>query len=91
MVSQIRSWISTNEYIIDRFWLIIEILATATLIVGVALTSWNVYPANIYMSAVGNFLWLLMAFYWKKWSLIIIQFFILLIYAAGVIKIFVGV
>jgi hypothetical protein len=74
-----------------RLWTFIEWAATITLIIGVALTSWNVYPANIYMSALGNFLWLLMALHWKKWSLITIQVFILLIYAAGVVKVFMGV
>jgi len=74
-----------------RLWIFIEWAATITLIVAVGLTSWNVYPANIYMSALGNFLWLLMALHWKKWSLITIQVFILLIYAAGVVKVFMGV
>ena len=74
-----------------RLWTFIEWAATITLIVAVGLTSWNVYPANIYMSALGNFLWLLMALHWKKVSLIIIQAFILLIYAGGVIKVFMGV
>jgi len=71
-----------------KLWTFIEILATGTLIIGVALTSWNIYPANIYMSVVGNFLWLLMGWYWKKWSLIIIEAFILVIYACGMIKYF---
>lgn len=79
MVSQTKLWIS------------IEWAATITLIIGVALTSWNVYPANIYMSALGNFLWLLMALHWKKWSLITIQIFILLLYMGGVIKVIMGV
>jgi len=72
-------------------WIFIECIATITLIAGVALTSWNVYPANIYISALGNFLWLLIALHWKKWSLITIQFFVILIYAAGVFKVFMGV
>lgn len=74
-----------------RLWTFIEWAATITLIVAVALTSWNVYPLNIYMSALGNFLWLLMALHWKKWSLITIQIFILFIYGAGVVKVFMGV
>ncbi len=74
-----------------RLWTSIEWAATITLIIAVGLTSWNVYPANIYMSALGNFLWLLMALHWKKWSLIIIQVFILLIYIGGVIKVLMGV
>jgi hypothetical protein len=70
-----------------KWWTFIEWSATVTLILGVALTSWNVYPANIYMSTVGNFLWLLMALYWRKWSLITIQVFIILIYAGGIVKV----
>jgi hypothetical protein len=73
-----------------RLWIFIEWAATITLIVGVALTSWNVYPANIYASALGNFLWLLIALHWKKWSLITIQVFIILIYVAGVIRVIYG-
>lgn len=71
-----------------KWWIFIEWAATITLILGVALTSWNIYPANIYMSALGNFLWLLMALHWKKWSLITIQVFIILIYAGGIVKVF---
>ena len=73
-----------------RLWIFIEWAATITLIIGVALTSWNVYPANIYMSALGNFLWFLMALHWKKWSLITIQTFILILYTSGMIKIMIG-
>lgn len=74
-----------------KLWTFTEWFATITLIIGVALTSWNIYPANIYISALGNLLWLFMALHWKKWSLITIQIFILLIYTGGVIKVFMGV
>lgn len=74
-----------------KLWTFIEWTATITLIIGVALTSWNIYPTNIYMSALGNLLWLFMALHWKKWSLIVIQVFILFIYAAGVVKVIMGV
>ena len=65
---------------------ILEWFATLLLIAGVALTSWNIYPLNIYISLAGNFAWLLVALVWRKWSLITIQFVIILIYVAGVIK-----
>ena len=69
-----------------RLWIFIEVAATITLMLGVALTSFNIYPANIYMSVIGNFLWFLMALHWQKLSLCIIQSIILLIYAGGMIK-----
>ena len=65
---------------------VLEWAATVLLIVGVALTSWNIYPLNIYVSLAGNFAWLLVALLWRKWSLITIQFVIILIYIAGVVK-----
>ena len=65
---------------------VLEWAATILLIVGVALTSWNIYPLNIYVSLAGNFAWLLVALVWRKWSLITIQFVIILIYIAGVVK-----
>lgn len=70
-------------------WGIVEVFATITLIAGVALTSWNVYPANIYISALGNFLWLLIALHWRRLSLIIIQLFVMLLYFAGIAKVFI--
>jgi len=73
-----------------KWWTSIEWAATVTLILGVALTSWNIYPLNIYISALGNFLWLLMALHWKKWSLITIQVFIIVIYVGGVFIVFFG-
>ena len=71
-----------------KLWTFIEWTATVTLMLGVALTSFNVYPANIYMSILGNFLWFLMALHWKKLSLTIIQLVVLVIYVGGIIKIF---
>mgnify|MGYP003345879769 CR=1 FL=1 len=71
-----------------KLWIFIEWTATITLIIGVALTSWNMYPANIYVSALGNFLWFLMALYWKKWSLITIQVVVVGIYLFGMAKYF---
>jgi hypothetical protein len=65
---------------------VLEWTATALLIAGVALTSWNIYPLNLYISLAGNFAWLLVALLWKKWSLITIEFVIILIYIAGVVK-----
>ena len=71
-----------------KLWTFIEWGATLTLIAGVMLTSYNIYPENIYMSVIGNFLWLLMALHWKKLSLTIIQLVVLIIYVGGIIKIF---
>lgn len=74
-----------------RSWIFIEWISTIILISGVALTSLNVYPINIYVNVIGNVLWLLIALHWNKMSLIIIQSFVLFLYVVGVVKVFVGV
>jgi hypothetical protein len=73
-----------------KLWIFIEVIATITLILGVALTSLDIYPANIYMSALGNLFWLFMGIHWKKWSLILIEAFIIIIYLFGMMKYFLG-
>ena len=69
-----------------KLWIFTEWAATAVLIVGVALTSYNIYPANVYVSTLGNLLWFFIAFHWQKKSLIIIQSFILVLYIMGMGK-----
>jgi hypothetical protein len=69
-----------------KLWTFIEWSATATLLVGVVLTALNVFPLNIYLSVLGNLLWLVVAFHWKKMSLVVVELIILLIYLAGMYK-----
>ena len=66
------------------FWL--EWTATAVLIASVALTSFNVYPLNVYVGLLGNLGWLAVAFLWKKWSLLVVQVVITVLYLSGVVK-----
>jgi hypothetical protein len=66
-----------------EFW--IEWIATAILIVGVALTAWNIYPLNIYFSLAGNFAWAIIGVLWRKWSLITIQLMVTAIYVVGLL------
>lgn len=66
--------------------LILEVIATVVLITGVGLTSFNIFPMNIYISLVGNILWLILGLCWKKWSLITIQIVVTIIYIIGMVK-----
>lgn len=66
------------------WWL--EWTSTVVLIIGVALTSWNVYPINIYISFIGNLLWLVTSLVWRKWSLAVVEFIICAIYIAGIFR-----
>jgi len=64
----------------------IEWVSTAILLVGVALTAYNVYPLGIWISFAGNVGWLIVGYLWKKWSLITIQIIISTIYFSGLIN-----
>jgi hypothetical protein len=66
------------------FWL--EWTATTVLIASVALTSFNIYPANVFVGLLGNLGWLAVAVVWRKWSLLVVQLVITFIYLSGVIK-----
>jgi hypothetical protein len=61
----------------------IEGSAFVVLLIGVALTSYNVYPLGIYFSLAGNALWMVLGIAWRKWSLIAMQAVITAIYLAG--------
>jgi len=65
---------------------IVEWLATGVFLVSVLLTSFNIYPMNVYVALVANILWLWLGFIWKKWSLITVEAVVVIIYFAGIIK-----
>lgn len=63
------------------FW--VEWTSTAILITGVLLTSLNVYPLNLVFNFAGNLGWFVIGFLWRKYSLIVVQTVILVIYLGG--------
>jgi hypothetical protein len=65
---------------------IFEWLSTGILIIGVALTAYNIYPLNVWISLLGNFGWLIVAILWRKWSLGIVQIILTAIYIAGLLS-----
>jgi hypothetical protein len=66
----------------------VEWTSTIILIIGVALTAFDVYPLNAFMSLLGNLGWFVMALYWRKWSLGIVQIIVSLIYVIGLIHLY---
>lgn len=68
--------------------LVAEWAITIILIIGVALTSYNIFPLNLWVSAVGNIGWLYLGIIWKKWSLFTVQLIITAIYLAGLINLY---
>jgi hypothetical protein len=64
----------------------IEWASTTLLIVGVVLTSYNIFPINVWLSLIGNAGWIIVGVMWRKVSLIIVSTFISMIYLSGIIK-----
>jgi hypothetical protein len=63
-----------------------EWIATVCFLISVALTSLNYYPEYLYASLVTNLLWLVVGIIWRKWSLIIVETVVCIMYIIGIIK-----
>jgi hypothetical protein len=61
-----------------------EWISTIVLLIGCTLNAMNIYPANIYWCLAGNFGWAVVGFVWRKWSLIVIQAVVTVIYLYGI-------
>jgi hypothetical protein len=59
--------------------------ATAIVVVGAALTSVNIYPLGTIVMNVGALVWVIVAWYWREWSIITINGALLLIYTGGLV------
>ena len=80
-LSKLLQYLTTKDKI---FWA--EWTSTAILIVGVVLTSFNIFPLNVYFSLVGNAGWAFVSIAWRKWSLLVIQSVVSIIYFIGLIN-----
>jgi len=61
---------------------------TAALIIGAILTSLNIYPLNIWFLFASNLGWAIQAVMWRKYSLLVVQLAITIIYTPPLIKTF---
>ena len=66
------------------FWF--EWICTFVLLIGVVLTSFDIFPLNIWFLLIGNLGWIVLGIVWRKTSLIVLQTVITIIYVAGLIK-----
>ena len=71
-----------NKFKIDFY---LEWLATIVTIIGAVFTAINVYPAGPIMLNLGAFIWLIVSVLWKKYSLIVINATLLIIYTFGLL------
>ena len=65
--------------------LIIKWTGTWLCLIGIALTSFNIYPLNIFLSLIGSALWTLAAFYTRDKPLLLVEAVAVIFYISGVI------
>jgi hypothetical protein len=58
---------------------------TILCLAGIGLTSFNVYPLNIFLSLVGSFLWTIAAIIQKDKPLFLVEFVAVVFYIMGVL------
>jgi ABC-type siderophore export system fused ATPase/permease subunit len=58
-------------------------------LVGIALTSLNIYPLNLLFGLVGSFLWTVQGYLYRDNALLIVELVAVLMYLAGILKLFV--
>lgn len=58
---------------------------TVLCLLGIALTSFNVYPANIFLSFIGSGLWTLAGMIQRDVPLMLVEFVAVVLYLVGII------
>jgi hypothetical protein len=64
---------------------LIKWVGTIICLLGIGLTSFNYYPANIYFGLIGSALWTFAAIAQKDYALFLVEFVAVIMYATGVI------
>lgn len=62
---------------------------TTLCLIGIALTAYNIYPANLWFSLVGSFLWMYSGLIQKDIPLFLVEGVAVVLYLTGVIKLFI--
>ena len=63
---------------------LIKWMGTIICLLGIGLTSFNYYPANIYFGLIGSGLWALAGIAQKDYALFLVEFVAVVMYSAGV-------
>ena len=62
---------------------------TCLCLVGIALTSLNIYPLNLLFGLVGSFLWTVQGYLYRDNALLLVELVAVLIYLAGIVSLFI--
>jgi len=60
---------------------------TVLCLIGIALTSLNIYPLNLFFGLVGSFLWTVQGYLYRDNALLLVEAVAVLMYVAGLIAI----
>jgi hypothetical protein len=60
---------------------------TALCLIGIALTSLNIFPLNLWFGFIGSLLWSVAGIQQKDYALFIVEFVAVLMYLYGIIRI----
>jgi hypothetical protein len=66
--------------------IIIKWLGTILCLLGIALTSFNIYPANILFGLIGSALWTLAGFIQRDIPLLLVEFVAVVLYFGGLVS-----
>ena len=66
--------------------IIIKWLGTILCLIGIALTSFNIYPLNILFGLVGSVLWTLAGFMQRDIPLLLVEFVAVVLYFGGIVS-----
>jgi hypothetical protein len=61
---------------------------TILCLIGIALTSLNIYPLNLLFGLVGSFLWTVQGYLYRDNALLLVELVAVLIYLAGIVSLF---
>jgi drug/metabolite transporter (DMT)-like permease len=64
----------------------IKWIGTALCLIGIALTSLNIFPLNLWFGLVGSALWTWSGIYQKDYALFVVEAVAVLMYLGGLIK-----
>jgi len=56
---------------------------TILCLIGIALTSFNIYPINIYLGFIGSVLWAYAGYKQQDYALFLVEFVAVVMYATG--------
>jgi len=62
---------------------------TILCLIGIALTSLNIYPLNLLFGLVGSFLWTVQGYLYRDNALVIVELVAVIIYLVGIVSIFI--